>query len=250
MNIKVVGAGGISGHFLLALCLYLTTRSEEIKLVIIDGDDYEEKNKNHQFFTRLGNKAEVTVESLKSKFAPESFPQLTIEAEASFVTEENVFVFIREGDIVFTPVDNHKTRKLISDHVTTLANATLISGGNNLWDGDIQIFRRVNGQSLDPSLDEYHANIANPTDRNPADLSCEERSAVGQPQLICTNKMVASWMLSAFMILMEAGQGGGLQYNQLYVDLRTGKANGYLLARRQNLAEGGSSGATTNSEPS
>ena len=112
-------------------------------------------------------------------------------------------------------VDNHASRNLVSRHVATLSDLTLISGGNDYEDGNVQVYVRREGRDLTPSLNRYHPEIADPQDRNPAALSCEELMAAGAPQLLFANLMVASLMLNAFYALRQ----GRLNYSEVYLDI-------------------------------
>ena len=78
----------------------------------------------------------------------------------------NVGVIVRDGDIVLLAVDNHRTRALVDRHVASLDSATLISGGNDETDGNVQLVRRRDGWSVDGHLVEIHPRSARrPTDR-------------------------------------------------------------------------------------
>jgi hypothetical protein len=112
-------------------------------------------------------------------------------------------------------VDNHASRLLVSRHAATLRDLTLISGGNDYEDGNVQVYVRQNGADLTPSLTRYHPEIARPADRNPAELSCEELMAAGAPQLLFANLTVAALMLNAFY----AWRQGALDYSEVYLDI-------------------------------
>ena len=92
---------------------------------------------------------------------------------------------------------------------------TLISGGNDFVDGNVQVYLRRLGRDLTPSLSRYHPEIAQPQDKNPAELSCEELMAAGAPQLLFTNLMVASMMLNAFYAFTL----DHLTYSEVYLDI-------------------------------
>ena len=57
------------------------------------------------------------------------------------------------GDVVLLAVDNHRTRALVDRHLASLDNATLISGGNDETDGNVQLVRRRDGWPVDGHLD-------------------------------------------------------------------------------------------------
>lgn len=215
MQVKVVGLGGIGTHLIVPLCRYLSNLdgNADTSVTLIDGDEFDAKNVDRQNFTVFGNKAMVTAEIMRH-----SFPTLSVEAKPRYVTEENIFLFIKEGDLVFSCVDNHATRKLLSDYCQNLNNVVLISGGNEYSDGNIQVYVREDGEDVTPPITQFHPEIDKPGDRNPAELSCEELARSGTPQLIFTNFMVAGWMLSAFWLATK----GDLKYSEQYFDLETG----------------------------
>jgi molybdopterin/thiamine biosynthesis adenylyltransferase len=210
LEIKAIGIGGIGCALLPFLCRYLQYAGEPARLTLIDGDRFERRNAPRQAFSHLGNKAEV-----KSRELAREFEALVFRAVPEYVTDDNVARLLGPGDIVFLMVDNHASRNLVSRHVSSLADFSLISGGNDEEDGNVQIYVRRGGRDLTPSLARYHPEIAHPQDRHPATLSCEELMAAGAPQLLFANLMVASLMLNAFYALRQ----GRLNYSEVYLDL-------------------------------
>jgi molybdopterin/thiamine biosynthesis adenylyltransferase len=210
LEIKAIGIGGIGCALLPFLCRYLQYSGDKARITLIDGDSFERANAARQAFTRLGNKAEV-----KARELAQEFENLSLRAAPEFVTPENVSRLLKEGDIIFLMVDNHASRKLVSGHAATLADVTLISGGNDFTDGNVQVYLRRDGRDLTPSLSRYHPEIAQPQDRNPGELSCEELMAQGAPQLLFTNLMVASMMLNAFYAFTQER----LDYSEVYLDI-------------------------------
>ena len=210
LEIKAIGIGGIGCALLPFLCRYLQYSEAHTRLTLIDGDRFERRNASRQAFSRLGNKAEV-----KSVELAQEYEVLSFRAVPEYVTEANVGRLISAGEVVFLMVDNHASRNLVSHHAATLADLTLISGGNDYEDGNVQVYVRQKGLDLTPSLARYHPEIANPQDRNPAALSCEELMAAGAPQLLFANLMVASLMLNAFYAIRQ----GSLNYSEVYLDI-------------------------------
>ena len=210
LEIKAIGIGGIGCALLPFLCRYLQYSGEPARLTLIDGDRFERGNAARQAFSGLGNKAEV-----KSRELAREFEAVAFRSRPEYVTEDNVARLIGEGEVVFLMVDNHASRHLVSRHVSSLADLSLISGGNDYEDGNVQVYIRQGGLDLTPSLARYHPEIAAPQDRNPAALSCEELMAAGAPQLLFANLMVASLMLNAFYALRQ----GGLNYSEVYLDI-------------------------------
>lgn len=215
-RVVIVGLGGIGSNLVEPLCRFVSfSQKEQVpkRVILIDGKAYKERNRERQKFSALANKAETTKEWL----SPIS-PDLVIEAKPCFVDKNNILALVREDDIVFLGCDNHSTRKLISDHIASLENALLISGGNELYDGNIQVYERKNGEDSTPPLTFQHPEIEEPADRNPSELSCEELAKAGEPQLLPVNLTVATLMLNAF----TAWVGGFLSYYEIYFDLKTG----------------------------
>jgi len=212
-RVVIVGLGGVGTRLAPVLCQYLTYKSPTTQVVLIDGDNFEPRNAERQVFAQIGNKAEVTAAQAQAEFT-----QLTIEAKPRFLTQDNVFVFIKEGDIVFCGVDNHASRKLLSDHCGTLSDVTLISGGNDFDDGNVQVYIRRSGKNFTVPLTHLHPEIEFPKDKNPAELDCMQLAATGTPQLIFANLKVATEMLCAFWAVTEKG----VTYNEVYFDLKTG----------------------------
>ena len=210
LEIKAIGIGGIGCALLPFLCRYLQYSGEPARVTLIDGDRFERGNAARQAFSGLGNKAEVKARELAREYEAVAF-----RSKPEYVTEDNVARLIGEGEVVFLMVDNHASRHLVSRHVSSLADLSLISGGNDYEDGNVQVYIRQGGLDLTPSLARYHPEIATPQDRNPAALSCEELMAAGAPQLLFANLMVASLMLNAFYAL----RAGRLNYSEVYLDI-------------------------------
>ncbi|MBI3273801.1 MAG: ThiF family adenylyltransferase [Candidatus Colwellbacteria bacterium] len=233
MNIKLIGAGSVGLFLIHILCRFLMHREEESEVTVIDGDSYEQRNSERQDFEWLGNKAEVTVEALRKKYDK----RITFHAKGVFVDEGNVFLFIKEGDVVFLCVGIHDVVKLVSDHCQTLENVMCFSGGNEWSDGSVQCYIRKDGKDVTPPFTYLHPEIENPKDKNPAKLTCEELAATSVPQLIFTNNLTAAWMLALFWSnfflskkeeknwLLPTEQHKKL-LSELYFDCRTGNARG------------------------
>lgn len=213
MHIKVIGLGGIGSCLLRILHKFLEYGdSENIEVILFDGDSYEEKNRSRQHFTSCGNKAEVTSDDLTSEARKVYYSGIH-----EYITSENIYEYIHEGDIIFLCVDNHATRNLVSGRCEELENAVLISGGNELTDGNIQIFIRKNGKNITlPLANDFHPEISYPMDKNPDEMGCEELSQ-SSPQLLFMNNMVAAVMLNAFYTYLQ----GKIEYDEVYIDIVT-----------------------------
>lgn len=215
LEIRVIGLGGIGCALLLPLARYLYYAGTACRLTLVDGDAFEQRNLPRQAFRAGGNKARVKAEELAQEF-----PGLSVRAVSEFVTATNVPDLIWSGDVVFLGVDNHRTRKVISDHCERLGDVLLISGGNEWTDGNVQVYCRQGGRDLSAPLTRFHPEIAAPGDASPAEASCDAAAAAGAPQLLFMNLTVASAMLNAFY----AWQQGRLGYGEVYLDILAGRS--------------------------
>ena len=212
LSITVIGLGGVGTILIERLCRFLNYSSDyDAELLLVDGDEYELKNYERQEFNQMGNKADVKSTELMLKF-----PEVPVEIFEQYINETNVASVVREGDIVFLCVDNHKTRNIVSNYCTVMKDVTLISGGNELTDGNVQTYIRRGGKDLTPDLCAYHPEIANPEDKLPDEESCEER-ANAEPQLYFANLGVATIMCWAFYKAIVKGQVD--QQSEVYFDM-------------------------------
>lgn len=225
-RVKVIGLGGIGCALLDYLPRYLSySKPDEslphsvagkVRLVLVDGKQYEMRKAERQSFSQMGNKANI-----KCGEIARAFENLSVRAIDEFVTPENITSIIQEGDVVFLGVDNHKTRKLVSDYCQSLQNVVVFSGGNELTDGNVQIYVRENGVDIRLPLTEFHKEINNPADKSPHEMSCQELAEAGSPQLLFVNAKAAIEMLCAFY----NWQHGKLCYDENYFDITLGKTN-------------------------
>jgi len=216
-KIKVIGAGGIGGHLLEPLCRYLSHSDDFVEMTVFDGDRFEERNRERQRFTECENKAQHTVNTLKGEF-----PKIHLRAKGEYLTEDNIITSIRNEDVVFLCVDNHATRKLVSDRCEELDNVTLISGGNDYIDGNVIVYIRKDGKDVTKPPTALHPKIAQPEDKNPGDLTDVERQGCEQeahanPQLLFTNLAIASAMCNCYY----AYEQDKVNFEQVYVDILT-----------------------------
>ncbi len=219
IDIKLIGVGGIGCALAPFLARYLHSErkgtGEEVRITLVDGDTFESKNAGRQSFEALGNKAKVKATELAR-----NFPDLSFRAIPEFVTAENLTHVIRPGDLVFLAVDNHATRRLVSRRCEELSDVVLISGGNDFIDGNVQVYVRQDGRDITLPLTRFHPEIAEPKDKSPAEMSCEELAAAAAPQLLFMNLTIASAMLNAFY----AWRSARLRYGEVYLDIVEGKA--------------------------
>lgn len=193
MNITVIGLGGVGSILVERLSRFINYTTEmEAKILLVDGDTYEPKNYERQEFSQMGNKSQIKVVDLSVKF-----PNIDYDSYPAYINEANTADVIKDGSIVFMCVDNHKSRNIINNYCKVLNNVTLISGGNELTDGNVQLYVRRDGKDLTPDIAAYHPEIENPDDKLPEEQSCEEL-ANSAPQLYFANLGVATLMCWTF----------------------------------------------------
>jgi len=218
-RVVVIGCGGIGKALLPPLLRYLNFDPDhQWRVILVDGDTYEDKNAIRQAFVTLGNKAETS----RDEFIP-LFPNVLIEAVPKYVAgagdtvttqHEGLTVFvsdlIQENDTVFLCVDNHKTRLNVSKHCQTLKNVRLISGGNGITDGNVQIYVRRNGKDLFQPIEMVHSEIAqSKSAKAPHEMSCEELATSGTPQVLFANLYAATLMCCAFYAELQRQNSAG-----------------------------------------
>jgi len=220
----IVGMGGVGSQLLPSLINYIAHHEkfkEESEVIFIDGDVYEPKNKERQIFGKYGNKANVKYDEYNSN---ELYYNIEFDHYTQYITNENIQMFIKDYDYVFICVDNHNTRKLISKYCeNNINNITIISGGNEYIDGNVQIYIKRNGKEVTPSLTKYHPEIETPKDKNPEDMSCQEL-AISEPQLIFANMGVATFMCFAFYNIINENY----KYSESYFDIELMSADGKI----------------------
>jgi ThiF family len=218
-RVKVVGLGGIGCAVLQYLAVFLKGLERPLRLVLIDGDRFEAANGRRMVFQTVGNKAEVKAAETAAWLGD---CEVAVAAVPRYLTVENVGQLILPGDHVFLCVDNHPTRKLVSDHCATLPDVALFSGGNEGVDpprergtyGNVQVYLRQGGRDLTAPLTRFHPEIANPRGKPPTEASCVEL-ALSTPQILFTNLAVASALLNAFF----AYACGRLHYQEVKLDV-------------------------------
>lgn len=214
LNVKVIGLGGIGGALLPFLGRFLDAHEPPARLTLIDGDEFEARNRARQAVPAYGNKATILAGELAR-----TFDRLSVRGVPEYIGEDNVAALVEEGDYVLLTVDNHPSRRVVSDHCSRLRDVVVISGGNELYDGNVQVFTRHGGEERCPSLTRYHPEIARAIGPLPGE-GCDMQVS-SAPQLLVTNVAVASAMLNAFYACLR----GMLAYEEIYLDILAGRMN-------------------------
>lgn len=223
-RITVVGLGGVGTQVARNLAIFVASLQTPATLTLIDKDEFEPNNSTRMWFHDFGFKVEVVAADLLPRFVES---ELEVKTVTEYVTPANVASLIKDGDIVFLCLDNHASRKLISDWCSTMKNVVLISGGNDgVTDaargtyGNVQVYIRKDGQDASPSLTEFHPEVQKPADKPPNELSCIEKQ-IKTPQLLISNLMVAVQMLSTFSLYIS----DCLHWSEICMDWADGMGN-------------------------
>lgn len=212
-GVIVVGSGGTGGHLIPALARLVSYHSvfdnSPPNVVIIDGDEFEEKNQTRQIVSSsdLGkNKAEAMADFCRYQGLK------NVESMGEYITQSSFECVLSQYDnpLVISCVDNDATRKAMIDALNKVFKSSgdffFISPGNS--DGVEEVkgqtiwYGRINDTKygIDPSL--LYENISNPMDVIPRTGTCSA-NAPSRPQLISANFMAAATTLSVIQNLLD-----------------------------------------------
>jgi len=251
----LIGCGGIGTWLGHGLSKALQFQAPGSMLFLVDGDSFEPSNASRQAFTRLGAKATVLRDDLQasnqsifmiSKPAwivseEVAATQIDDDPEEGDVVIERISPesLIEEDDIVYVVVDNYATRKLVFDAARKYDNIDVFTGGNGgVEEGDplfgsVYHYRRRQGRdvTMHPG-DAGHTEYVTPKDRNPGEMSCQERAELeGGTQLLAINMAVASNLLAktsqTIFATNEEQEQKAMEMAEVYFDLSEGLSMPY-----------------------
>jgi len=216
----VIGAGGIGSWLLLPLIRTLVNDNFNIKyLQIWDGDKYEENNSSRQEFaySLIGrNKAEAQTILYTKRYGE----KINILAMSKYISKDNVCT-LKDKCVIFSCVDNHVCRKILSNHAKTLNNILFISGGNELYDGNVQVYYKEQGHEVIPPIENRHPEIVTTDDGDRSQMSCEEIANLpGGGQIIVTNLIAATLMFNLWYVYTHYPMNGKW-INEVFFDTKT-----------------------------
>lgn len=229
----IIGLGGIGSivGFGLSYSLQRLAEQETVRITLVDGGYYRWGHRDHEHFDELGNKAKVQRRKLSTDFPAIFYRSVPLYvAEHDGPTARAVARVIEAGCWLQLAVDNHTTRRLVSDHCQTLESATVISGSNDGADTcTLQVYIRRNARDVTPPLTDGHPHIAQPRDRSPVDVlvngGCEDLVTSGR-QLPATLFACASLMLNAFHTARRLEATASIDlfpYREIYWDIARAK---------------------------
>lgn len=230
-SLKLIGLGGIGSPVAQALAQFLgASASPGHVLYLVDGDVYEEKNRARVAFQGGGNKAISKAHELTLTCGS----AVTIIPVPRYVTSRTVHRVIEDRDVVLLAVDNHATRRVVSNRCRRLRDVLLISGGNDGIEdgregtfGNVLIYQRVSGRDITNPLTRHHPEIARPRDKRPDEVGCLAL-AQSAPQLLFTNLAVAAGMLGAFYAWLS----GRSVWDEVFLDIGQASMRGVRRAQK------------------
>ena len=172
----IVGAGGIGTWLAEGVARLLEWKYPNSALIIVDGDNYEEKNKERQHFSKMGNKASVKALELTQQFSKTTFiplPKWIVGDDFKGVSDVDspkikATDLLMDGDVVLAVVDNFAARKILFDAASKLDNIDVFTGGNDdALFGSTYHYQRRNGIEITEHPVTYHPEYENPPDKNP-----------------------------------------------------------------------------------
>lgn len=244
MRFVVIGAGGTGGWLAMGLAASIEFSEIEPKiLVLVDGDNFEPKNSERQHFMQLGNKAQVRAAEIQPMYPrtiilpddrwvvdeiPPEKEESTKVVTAGPVKGSKADPLLQEGDWVFLCVDNFKCRADVVAAASSYKNLNVFLVGNDEeYFGSIYHYERVDGKDGTWNPLEIKDELANPPDRNPGAMSCQERAAIdGGTQFIWTNMAVAAWVgAKVNQMIFRPTKSVAEPWDELMFDLATGTAS-------------------------
>jgi hypothetical protein len=187
--------------------------------VIIDGDNFDTGNLDRQLFDPS------MVSTNKADSMAQMYNRFPVIAVPKFVGKDDLAEMITDGDIVLICADNHSIRALVQERALELQDSTVINAGNEMHDGNVQLFVRRGGKNETPPITFLHPEIHFESAEDRAAMSCQQAAALpGGGQLILANMTAASHMLEALYRLHYA-PSMPLTWTEVQFDLATGKAD-------------------------
>ncbi len=229
-RVVFIGLGGVGKYVSQTAATFLAglqgaMPGKETNLLLVDGDAFSFSNTYRMDVPDFGNKAEAIGKGMLQSFDVDGF---SVRWKPEYVDAENIEEIIQSGDCVFLAVDNHATRKLVSEHCQTLRDVVLISGGNDGVEdgmkgtyGNVQVYMREEWDDITAPLTQFHPEIADPQDKAPSEMDCLELAQAGVPQIAIVNAAVASAMNGVLMRIMMPPEGERL-FDEVCFDIVAG----------------------------
>ncbi|HHY36801.1 MAG TPA: HesA/MoeB/ThiF family protein [Firmicutes bacterium] len=200
--VAVVGAGGLGGWI-----IELLTRMGVGRLIVIDGDSFDDNNLNRQLLATQQNLGQAKALAAKER-AAQLNGAVTVAAHVVWLTGENAREYLAPAQVIVDALDNLPARFLLQEAAGELG-LPLVHGAIAGYQG--QVMTIFPG---DPGLDLLY-----PQGQAGRDRGVEVQ--LGNPA--ATPAMVAAWQVQETIKIL-LGQGEPLRNRLLYLDALGGTA--------------------------
>lgn len=184
----IVGVGGTGS--LLARDLPKLMIGSSNKMVIIDGDIVEDKNRKRQAYQKHDVGCNKAI-ALSAKI--NSFYGCICEAIDMYVTKNEIKVCLEKYrgyiPVIIGCVDNDKTRILLENTFNNIDTCIYLDSANSEYEGNVYSCVKNGGVKKGPLRSETYELDK---DVHPINKSCQEQAAEGNTQFIVTNMKMAN----------------------------------------------------------
>lgn len=198
----IVGVGG-TGSLLARDLPQLLISYRQHEMCLIDGDTVEKKNLTRQRFQPddVGcNKAVAMAKKINS------FYPIVCDAMDQYISDRELLAKIRKSEkipVIIGCVDNDATRRLLEKTFQKLETAVYIDSANSAYSGNVFACAKHNGTCYGKTRGQVRQ--LGHKDRNPAEMSCIDRTGSGELQYFVTNAKMAVCILEHCFSLIQAG---------------------------------------------
>ncbi len=214
-DIVIVGCGGTGSHYIKELGRYLyrngCLRTNEIRIVLVDGDVVEDKNLVRQAFLPqdIGfNKAQVMAEMLFQVYS------ITVDYYDGYIDNaKDIEKLVRDDALVFLVgcVDNHQCRQSMHSFYTNREHCIYMDSANEYQSGEIVIGSRIGGMEMYPDRAGYFPDILQEGAVKRSEESCEVLNQA-EPQHLVTNQFAALILLVNTIKFLSQDWPGGIVF--------------------------------------
>lgn len=199
----IVGIGG-TGSLLARDLPQLLMSSHGHEMVLIDGDVVERKNMIRQRFQAhdIGSNKAIALAKKINSFYP-----VECEAMDLYLTSKELLSKIQKSSavpVIIGCVDNDSTRRLMEKTFRAIDTGVYIDSANSAYSGNVFCCVKSGGQYVGKTRGQ--ARVLGKKDKNPAEMSCVERSASGELQYFITNLKMATCVLEYCFSLISSGE--------------------------------------------
>ena len=207
VTIAIIGLGGIGSWLVEPLIRFTGGRLNINEVILIDGDHYSAGNQARQcVHPKLTGMNKDSATALKMR---QYFPNIIFREVPEFINTDNIdSIFTDRSSLyIFNCCDNNYCRKIVSEWASYNKHdgLTVISGGNELTDGNSHIQKTRSGYAMTKSLITSHPEIKDaPVEEDRGRMSCQQLANIpSSNQIIVTNFWAAAVMLQQFYLMCE-----------------------------------------------